>query len=443
MNPQQIENAKNHCSQIDNMDIIDILLKRNIENVGKYDLNEFVTLTRRVTKQLTSELQSENASFLPFQYQFHNEYGNGNLDNDLSNFINRIHNVEYAQLETIIGRLIYYQIANGFWDRGVRNIYDTREISIVKKQQSLIVLEELLKKEVESLKKDRENLANFISQKNGELQQIERSLSSSNINATEIASLLNTSISNNEKINSVLNNQQIKFKEYNQILDNLKEDIDITSTRFVATVNQAETNIQEFEAKQTLFKSHLDIIESKKSYFEERNNYLDNLIGREVGASLFETFKQRKIELENPVEFWKWAVPIMSIVTVGWIFFLFYNFTISGNFNENCLLFALNTLKTIPAVILTYFTINQYRKERNFQEEYAFKSAVALTISEYANRLTSSENKDKLIMDAVTGIFISPIERKLKEAELKNNSFNETVKSLKDTLSELADKIKK
>lgn len=132
----------------------------------------------------------------------------------------------------------------------------------------------------------------------------------------------------------------------------------------------------------------------------------------------------------------------MAIITVAWIAFLFRNFATEKDVIQKYILLALNTLKTIPSLILMYFTINQYRKERNFQEEYAFKSAVALTISEYANKLNTPENKDKLIMDSVSSVFVSPIERKsIKENNVA--SFNETLKNVKESVVEIADKLKK
>ena len=146
----------------------------------------------------------------------------------------------------------------------------------------------------------------------------------------------------------------------------------------------------------TDYETSLEIVKSKTEYFEERNNYLNALIGREVGASLFETFKQRKTELAPSVNFWKWTVPIMTVATIAWIFFLFGN----GNISDISLqVFGINTIKTIPAVFLLLFSISQYSKERYFQEEYAFKSAVALTVNAYADQLKDAANKDKLIME--------------------------------------------
>ena len=169
-------------------------------------------------------------------------------------------------------------------------------------------------------------------------------------------------------------------------------------------------------------------MEEKTTYFEERNSYLDDLIGREVGASLFETFKQRKAELNTSITFWKWCVPITALATIIWIFVLF------GNGDLGALgwqVIFINSLKAIPAVGLLLFAISQYNKERNFQEEYAFKSAVALTVNSYADQINAESNKDKMIMESVGEIYKTPLSR-------KNNQANEA-KTLIGTARELTD----
>jgi hypothetical protein len=108
--------------------------------------------------------------------------------------------------------------------------------------------------------------------------------------------------------------------------------------------------------------------------------------------------------------------------------------------NQRWEFFAVNTLKSIPAVILLFFVINQYRKERNFQEEYAFKSAVALTIKAYSDQINSAENKDKLILEAVGRIYSTPIHQKAHKDDDKN--LIDEVKSIKDTVVDLVKTIK-
>ena len=136
------------------------------------------------------------------------------------------------------------------------------------------------------------------------------------------------------------------------------------------------------------------------------------------------------------VTFWKWSVPVMAIATIAWIFFLFGNGNVSGMSIE---VFAINSLKTIPALFLLLFSISQYTKERNFQEEYAFKSAVALTVNAYADQLNEVTNKDKLIMDSVNEIYKTPIDQpKYKEKDSK--AAIETAKGLADVAKGLVNK---
>lgn len=442
MTQEQKDVIVQFCNQIDELDITNILLNYNVSKVGLYSIEVFDSLTKRVSRQLTEELQNGIGIFLPTLYNYQNEFGNGNLETDLQNFITYIQNVQYyINCEAILNRLVYYQVANGFWDKGQRKIYPTNEVKARDIQIKVSSLEKTINSELGKVQIEKKNLIDFIQQKTIEVQQIERNLNASDSNSLQISALLNQSTATNEKINSILTQQNTKLDESKTLLDEQKTEYNKLLTDYDSVKKQYKEDLTELEGKQIVFQEYLKFVEAKKEYFEERNKYLDELIGREVGASLFETFKQRKNELAKPVNFWKWAVPLMAIITVIWIAFLFRNFATEKDVIQKYILLALNTLKTIPSLILMYFTINQYRKERNFQEEYAFKSAVALTISEYANKLNTPENKDKLIMDSVSSVFVSPIESKsIKENNVA--SFNETLKNVKESIVEIADKLK-
>lgn len=430
------------CNQIDELDITNILLNYNVNKVGFYSIEVFDSLTHRVFRQLIEELQNGIGIFLPTQYNFQNEFGNGNLETDLQNFITYIQNLQYyTNCEIILNRLVYYQVANGFWDKGQRKIYPTNEVKARDVQIKVTSLEKNINSELGKIRIEKENLINFINQKTTELQKIERNLVSSENNTNELSILLNQGTSTNEKINSIFTQQQTKLDESKQLLEEQKVEYNKLLSDYDSVKKKYKDDLVELESKQVIFKEYLKFVEDKKEYFEQRNSYLDELIGREVGASLFETFKQRKIELDKPVTFWKWAVPIMAVVTVLWIAFLFENFASIKDVTQKYILLGLNSIKTIPALILTYFAISQYKKERNFQEEYAFKSAVALTISEYANKISTPENKDKLIMDSVNSVFNSPIEKRLLKNE--QNTLNETLKTIKEGFVEISDRIRK
>lgn len=163
---------------------------------------------------------------------------------------------------------------------------------------------------------------------------------------------------------------------------------------------------------------------------------MNDLIGREVGASLFETFKQRKGELAPSIEFWKWSVPITAIATIVWILILF---GLNGAENMSLQTIIVDSIKALPAVGLLLFSISQYTKERNFQEEYAFKSAVALTINSYAEQLKHENNRDKLIMESVTEIYKTPL-RSTHEKEKRENSYLLNIEEIKDSAKSLISK---
>lgn len=289
---------------------------------------------------------------------------------------------------------------------------------------------------------DKKNLLeSFRTQKMNELQEITNNLQTSRNHITEITSLLTNSTSYNEKINAIFSQTSQKFDEIEKLgveeSEVFKKQKEIFNT-YQQTIAQYIKTIEEHTKE---YENFLTLTEEKMKYFTERNQYLDELIGREVGASLFETFKQRKIELNNPVTFWKWAVPVMSIATVGWIIYLFH-----GNGTNTDIVFwwetfAINTLKSIPPIFLMFFSLSQYKKERNFQEEYAFKSAVALTIEAYANRLIDEKNKDELVMKSVSEVYRSPIEVKYTSNDEKpTKQILETVKNMSETVKEVIKK---
>lgn len=414
------------------------------KTIGQYSVQEYISTLKRLIKQFKSEFE-ETGFHLPYQYSFQNEYGNGNLQSDIQNVINNLKPKTKANLDnsvSFLNRLVYYQIANGFWDKSVRKLHIASEIDVSELNDKLSFTSRQLNENFESLKKqqvslndEKKKLADFITQKTQELQQITNNLQSSNTNTNQINQLLTTSTSTNEKINSLLNQQL-------QSLESLKKKNDVQDA-FFSTQKELLAEIERIQNERTKkidklivdFNSNLDFVESKKEFFEERNNYLNELIGREVGASLFETFKQRKSELESPVGKWLLIVIGMSVLTFLAILTIFTNgFGLFGSipvdFTPTILI--TNSIKTLPFFFLLFYSISQYNKERNFQEEYAFKSAVALTIKAYADIIQKDELKDELIINSVNGIYKSPTIYRSRRTK-DDNSMLDTAKDLLTT----------
>jgi DNA repair exonuclease SbcCD ATPase subunit len=418
-------------------------LNENEVCIGQYTLKEFLSLSNKVFNQFREELKTSFLKSLPFQYQFHNEFGGGDLNSDLANLIAYYESNRFPNALAHLTRLVHYQAVNGFWEKTKRkyfrhseeNLNSERErIELVSKQleTSLKTYEEQLV-ELDSTKDD---LSQFTKAKQKELSEIESLLGASRNHNTEITELYSNATSLSEKIQSLLDASDTKKEEIDEINKETKDELKKIITTLGEQIQTIEKQNASFDSLESSFDEKLELVNSKTEHFEERNKYLDDLIGREVGASLFETFKQRKGELSTSITFWTWAVPITAFATIAWIFFLF------GNGDLNALgwqVVFVNSLKALPAIGLLLFSISQYTKERNFQEEYAFKSAVALTVNSYADQLQKDENKDQLIMDSVNAIYKTPLPTKVVK-ETQSKGLAETAKELKDVVSSLASK---
>lgn len=447
-----IEQKQRTQIQIDNLLKVDFS-KKIIESypkqpdignviIVKMTISDFINLTKRLLNQLNKEINSNDRIILPFSYS-NAEYGSSTIDQIINTLYSQIIGNQLTHAENTLIWFAQYCLQNGFYDRSKYKIQSIDTLKLEKQKDDLDLLSEnykSLKTHYEALLENIENskksLEDFHSTKIVELQQITNNLSASNSNTNQIQGLLNTSTESNTKINSLV--EQVN-KEKNKI-EELNTD---TKKKFNELLDEYKTNLEELTKSEIKFKSSnetfdekLKFVENKTKYFEERNSYLDELIGREVGASLFETFKQRKTELNSPLIFWRGVVLLMGILTFVVVLAIFTNFfgilgSIPGTYTWE--LITVNFFKSVPFIFLLYYTISQYNKERNFQEEYAFKSASALTIKAYSDILLNEDNKDQLILKAVYNIYKSPLQQSVKGNK-------KDINNITDLLSEVVDK---
>ncbi|WP_423147690.1 hypothetical protein [Rubrolithibacter danxiaensis] len=450
MNQQTVQSIISTCGQFENVNYEDLVSRvypdrTDLENIqlSQLSLGEFIYLTKRIVPQFVAAVNDrEIAMILPLVYN-HGQFGNAQVDTQLQNLLNYTNQANFPSAEQFLLWLVNYQVENGIYSKTGKKPSETLSASLNALAEKLNLTQQSIsnkQKEVEALYKSLETsnkeIQNLITQKREELNQITTNLTTSNSQASQIAELLNRATEQNSRLNSILEQQEQNKQQSDKKFKDLQGTYSETNAKLDENIKTILSQIDVFNQQVTTNQGHLEFVESKKEFFDERIKYLENLIGREVGASLFETFKQRKVELHKSVDFWRWAVPVMAVATIIWIFFLFSRQTDIHEINLWWQAFAVNTLKSIPAIFLLLFAINQYRKERNFQEEYAFKSAVALTIDAYSSRLNDLTNKDKLIMEAVLSVYKTPIEERLAE-KIKTKTAMETMKTMVDTTREL------
>jgi len=397
MNQSQISQIQLQIDRYFQLDVSGLISKsypdvdQNSAAIGEYTTKEFLSLSNKIFNQFREELKGLYFKSLPHQYHFHNEYGGGDLNSDLTQFNSFLESNHFQNSIVHMNRLVQYQAVNGFWEKTKRKYFRHSEESLNSEKERIELVSKQLKESTDALKsllktveEEKDNLAQFTAVKRKELGEIESLLSSSRSHNSEITELHTSATSIFEKISALLDSSDLKRNEsdalYKESKNFLKE-ID-ESLREQKDVIAKQNKI--FSELKLSFDEKLTFVKGKMEYFSDRNKYLDDLIGREVGVSLFATFKQRKGEIGLAIGFWKWSVPITAIATIAWIFFLFGNGDLS---NLSWQVIVINSLKALPAIGLLLFSISQYTKERNFQEEYAFKSAVALTLNSYADQL--------------------------------------------------------
>lgn len=414
--------------------------------IGYYSVEQFNHFSRKMISQLGQALESPLANILPFQYQFQNDFGAGNLESDLANLNAYIGTKDFNNAISFLYRLVFYQVQNGFWNK-------EEDKESKKKTERLNALESKLnlisgqlaqstadsQKLIEQLGVEKEGVQQLILTKTKELEQISSLVPSSRTNNEEISKLLTTSTATNEALNGLLNQQKVNLEDISKRLEEEK----VVYSGFQKDLKEFkelfDTEVSASTKKNIDFDKMLASVLERSKTFDTRIDVLNELIGKEGAVKLFSTFSDRKKELQGPVNSWAWIVFITGIIALCLTIGIFTNFFgLAGGWPTSIdwHFLLINSLKALPVMIVLLFTIKQYARERNFQEEYAFRSTIALTIQAYSE--IAGDKKDELIMKAITTIYTLPSTMKEKPFGL----FGLKSKVLSDTLKELNETIK-
>ncbi len=446
MNISQKQTILSEIEAIQNLDLNEIVLKRASEDspietlmIGNYTALEFLRLLKKAVTQLKAEIETGIGLILPNQENFHNDYGQIILDKDLGSLKLAIIN-NSDQQGALLDRLIYYQVRQGFWDRSKIKMHNVNE----EKLNSLVERLELIQENLENSTNYFNNLSqdyksgiasinSFLEEKKKELTSITEMLNSANAsidrinehvvsassNDTTISSLLKNINEKNETISTNISDYQSEYSSLSLELTGCKADL-------MHTLDSAKQNLNESQLS-------LDFISSKK-------DEIIRLTGMAADGSLGSKFDQRQKDLLKGLDFWRVAVPAITILAGFWIFAVFN--WMHSDITDPWIKLLVNFAKTLPVFVLVGFVYKQYSKERNLQEEYAFKSAVAMTLTAYSDMLENKDadpNKSRQIMltKSIEQVYTLPMIHHNRD----KNSTDE-ISRLKTMVSEIVEQIK-
>jgi hypothetical protein len=412
--------------------------------IGYYSVLEFGEYSKKAISQIGQLLQSKMFSILPFQYQFQNDFGAGNLRDDLANFNSYVSSNDFNNAVTHLYRLVYYLVQNGFWQKE-EPLDRKRENQIIEelKTKLSVVIEQIdknvdtNKKLIDELNIEKNTLTTLIATKNQELSEISNLLPTARTHSDEITRLLTNSTDTNQQITGLLNQQNANLETIKERIKEEKDVFDEFSTDLKQLKESYTEQIGITAKHNATFEKQLETILDKSKTFDERIKVLNELIGKEGAVKLFNTFNDRKKELEEPVKNWAKVVfgtGIFALALIIGIFTNFFGFVGGYPTAIDWHYLLINSLKSVPVMIVLYFAIKQYVRERSYQEEYAFRSAIALTVQAYGD--IAGSKKEELISKAVENIYNMPTMMKERNVffSFKTRQLTETLKELNETI---------
>ncbi|MDR0262371.1 MAG: hypothetical protein LBJ04_04020 [Sphingobacterium sp.] len=415
----------------------------NIEDIffRNYKASEFKALYDRTFNQLKIELEQGLGLFLPNVINTGSEYGTIDINNEITNFFAYLQAFPHKDAAAeVLNKIIYYEIFHGFWDKSSIKFHNLRGVDLAGAETRVELLSKILEERVAELKnlKDESSeefekitkLIDDFTTKADNIQDLHKDLS---IKGNEINILLSKSNESKESIEAIQKESNNELKEIKKSNEHYEEEYQIKLEEF----DNINTKILKLETEN---KNLNDEIKESHENIKSQEETIIKLIGLAADGSLGYKFDDRNKQLSNNARNWIIGTVISVVSTIVWVYLVFT--VLPSDIGIKWIDLLINALKTSPGWFLVAFCVNQYKKERNYQEQYAFKSAVAMTLTSYTNMLSDEtpDNmsvKDSLLIQAVSGIYREP---SLEKEEV--NVPEKAMEKAKELLQSTADLIK-
>lgn len=434
MNVQELNNIKLYIGKIEDFNIdqyiIDNFPHTPLENVmfGDYNSLEFKMIYKSVINRFKALIQSNLVLMLPTSY-FPNGSGN-NLEGVLEDLVSSISDKENQGIFNGIRYIFEYCIQFGNWERNITYKPKISQENIESLAGKIELIQTKLEQEnnklirlIEEYSKSKSELDYKIIQATEFYNTIKDKAKNANEYDTSIRSYLSSSEANKNTIETLKTNIATLEQKITENIENYKK-------RFNNVITQNERSLE-------LIKEADDLQKKILSQKQE----VENLIGAAADGSLGTHFRERKNQIQMNVITFIVLVIASLIATAAWVFIVFYGFDIN---NSDWVHFVINILRTSPAWFLVWWLISRYSKERKLQEEYAFKSAIAMTMREHSKLLKDTDsgdvdNRDSqqiMLLKAMDNIYSTPDIKQSKEGE------NISPKNVEGFISKLTELIK-
>ena len=413
-----------------------------------YSVADLIALANRAVSQLGEILNTNVWQVIPSDNIQLSIYGNITLNTNVLNITHRLLNANYKDAVLSIKAQICFQMLYGFWDKSKHFERKVRESSLSKLEQRIKLSNSLIDEKlnrvnmlIETLEERKIDLDNLIYTKSKELETLKHNQSESNAILLDIKNMQKTAASTQEDIETskMRANNILSSLEASQ--DKVDEQIKISDNNIEASKNAIDNFKTDAGNKISKITSDYEKVSNNAEEVREMMHFIKD-------GALAHSFNKRKRAIQISVIVWQVLSVVSAILMGGWIFvvFKYLNTNIAEGTaiaNSAAIVFAnlfINIAKTSPMIVLFWFVLAQYKKERNLLEEYAFREAVAVTLTAYLDQLEGETNSDKckLLMNTVEKLYTKPtISRdEIISISLKSKDIAETAKHIKECVKE-------
>lgn len=223
------------------------------------------------------------------------------------------------------------------------------------------------------------------------------------------------------------NKQQGHFQNAAQQIDNVVHQLMVYDVNYYLLVGE------DIEELRKVYETESQKLTVNNAEVESLKASVKGLIEPAVSGSLSKSFNDRKLSLFKGRVAWGITSIVFAIVAVVATYKVSEAVITSLNHNvpvvqeskeaktdtsqaqitydssDSWSLILLRSVVLIPLYLGFGFAFSQYRKERDLEEEYAHKAAVATTLPNYGDLAKDDRVKDQIVSGASNVIFASPI----------------------------------
>ena len=434
MTIQELERINSYIGQIEDFDIDQYIVgnfpETPLEAVlfGDYNSLDFKKIYKSVINRFKVLMQSNMVLMLPTSYFLN--FSENNIVSVLSYLVSYVSDKNNQGIFNCVKYIFEYCIQFGNWER---DITYKPEIS----QENIETLAEEIKLIQTKLEQENNKLIRLI----GECSKSKSELDYKIIQATEFYNTIKDKAKNANEYDTSIRSYLSSSEANKNTIETLKTNIATLEQKITENIEDYKKRFEDVVTQNTRSLSLIREAEDLQKKILSQKQEVENLIGAAADGSLGTHFRERKNQIKNNVITFGVLAIASLIATAELVRRVFYGFDIN---NSDWVHFVINVLRTSPAWFLVWWLIRMYSKERKLQEEYAFKSAIAMTMREHSKLLkaTDSGELDKrdsqqiMLLKALDNIYSPPDTKQNKEGD------NINPKNVEGFISKLTELIK-